>query len=445
MNVSIIGAGHVGLVTGACLARVGHRVLCVDRDESRVEGLRAGRTPFYEPRLDELLRAGLSDGGLRFGTRNAEAMEFASILFICVPTPTLPGGGADLSFVDAVAKDIAPRLSEFRLVVEKSTVPVNTGDRLRALLVRHAPRGADVEVASNPEFLREGSAVNDCLRPDRVVLGVSSPRAERLLRELYAPIPAPVVVTDVPSAELIKHASNSFLALKISYINAVAEICERARANVGDVALGMGLDPRIGPHFLRAGIGYGGSCFPKDVAAFAAIAEELGCAFPLLREVERVNDGARERFVAKVARELGSPKGRTIAALGLSFKPDTDDLRESPSVKVALRLRELGARLRTFDPIVNGQAKALLPGAVSCVSPYEAAEGADCALILTEWEEFKRIDLDRLRAVMSRPLLIDGRNLLDPVEVRSRGFTYFDVGRSKSPSSPFTCFSTSEA
>jgi UDPglucose 6-dehydrogenase len=428
MDVSIIGAGHVGLVTGACLARLGHRVLCVDRDAARVEKLRAGQPPFHEPGLDELLLRGLKDGGLRFGTRNSEAADFARLIFICVPTPTLPGGGADLSFVDDVARELAPHLREHRVVVEKSTVPVNTGDRLRALLVRHAPARADVEVASNPEFLREGSAVKDCLRPDRVVLGVESPRAERLLRELYAPVDAPIVVTDIRSAELIKHASNSFLALKISYINAVAEICERAGASVQDVARGMGLDPRIGPQFLRAGIGYGGSCFPKDVAAFAAIAEELGCPFPLLREVERLNDAARDRFVAKVARELGDPRGRVVAALGLAFKPDTDDLRESPSVKVARRLQELGARVRTFDPVVNGQARIALPEAVSCASAYEAAAGADCALILTEWEEFKRLDFDRLRAAMSRPLLIDGRNLLDAREASARGFVYRGVG-----------------
>jgi UDPglucose 6-dehydrogenase len=429
MNVSIIGAGHVGLVTGACLARAGHRVLCVDRDQARVDGLKAGLAPFHEPGLDVLLKSGRESGLLSFGTRNEDALEWATVIFICVPTPSLPEG-ADLSCVYAVAKDLAPRLRDYRLIVQKSTVPVRTGERLNDLLRQHAPKGAEVEVASNPEFLREGAAIQDFLRPDRIVLGVGSARAERLLLEVYAPIAAPRVVTDLRSAELIKHASNSFLALKISYINAVAEVCERAGANVTDVAAGMGLDPRIGPHFLRAGIGYGGSCFPKDVSAFAAIAEELGCPFPLLREVERINDRARERFVGRVERELGDLRGRTIAALGLSFKPDTDDLRESPSVRVALRLGERGATLRTFDPVVNGQARTVLPEAVSCESAYEAVRGADCALILTEWEEFRRLDFDRMRALMSRPLLIDGRNLLDPASVRARGFTYYGVGRS---------------
>jgi UDPglucose 6-dehydrogenase len=429
MNVSIVGAGHVGLVTGACLAKIGHRVLCVDRDAARVELLKAGRTPFYEPGLDELVREGLSEGRLSFSTSSSQAAEFASLTFICVPTPPTPRGGADLSYVDAVALDLAPRLRGFHVVVEKSTVPVNTGERLRELLGRAASPDADIEVASNPEFLREGSAVKDFLQPDRVVLGVRGARAERLLRDLYEPLRAPLLVTDVASAELIKHASNSFLALKISYINAVAEICERAGACVTDVARGMGLDPRIGKHFLNAGIGYGGSCFPKDVAAFAAIAEDLGCPLPLLREVERLNDVARERFVRKVARELGGVQGRVIAALGLSFKPDTDDLRESASLKVAQKLHEMGARVRTFDPVVNGHTLDHFPAAIPCRDPYEAAAGADCALLLTEWDEFRRLDLDRLRGVMTRPLLIDGRNFFDPEEVRARGFTYHSVGR----------------
>jgi UDPglucose 6-dehydrogenase len=429
MNISIIGTGHVGLVTGAALAERGHRVLCVDRDEDKINGLRAGRMPFYEPGLDVLVESACRAGRLSFGTSNAEAVAFGTVLFICVPTPGTPEGGADLGFVEAVVRDIARSLTEYRLVVEKSTVPVNTGARVRQILAEHAPPEVEVDLASNPEFLREGAAVEDALRPDRVVLGVSSSRAERLLREIYAPFDAPLVVTDIRSAELIKHASNSFLALKISYINAVAEVCERAGASVIDVARGMGLDPRIGHHFLKAGIGYGGSCFPKDVAAFNAIARELGCEFGLLKEVERINLDARERFVAKVTGELKGLEGRVIAALGLTFKPNTDDLRESVSVTVARRLQELGATVRTYDPRANGLVKKMIPRATVCSTAYEAARGAECAVILTEWDEFRMLDFDRLRGVMVKPLIIDGRNLLEPATIRSRGFTYLSVGR----------------
>ena len=385
--------------------------------------------PFYEPGLDTLVESGCRSKRLSFGTRTAEAVAFGKVVFICVPTPSTPEGGADLAFVDAAARDIASCLREYRLVVEKSTVPVNTGERLRATLTAHAPPGIEVDLASNPEFLREGAAVEDALRPDRVVIGVSNARSERLLREVYAPVDAPLVVTDLRSAELIKHASNSFLALKISYINAVSDICERAGASVMDVSRGMGLDPRIGHYFLRAGIGYGGSCFPKDVAAFAAIAKDLGYDFRLLGEVERINHDARERFVAKVTSELRGLKGRTIAALGLTFKPNTDDLRESVSVSVARRLQDLGATLRAYDPRANVFVKGAIPGSTVCSTAYEAVRGAECALILTEWDEFRRLDLDRLRSLMAQPLIIDGRNLLEPEEVRARGFTYRSVGR----------------
>lgn len=425
MDVSIIGSGHVGLVTGAALAQRGHTVLCVDQNAEKIAGLREGRLPFFEPGLDILVDAGRRSGRLRFGVSTTEAVQFGKILFICVPTPQRSDGSADLSFVEAVVRDVAGCLREYRLVVEKSTVPVNTGERVQALLA-----GTDAEVASNPEFLREGGAVEDALRPDRIVLGVSSSRAERLLRELYAPFDAPLVVTDIRSAELIKHASNSFLALKISYINAVAAVCERAGASVIDVARGMGLDPRIGPHFLQAGIGYGGSCFPKDVSAFRSIAKDLGYDFGLLREVERINRDSHERFVSRVREELRGLEGRTIAALGLTFKPNTDDLRDSVSVTVARRLEELGATVRAYDPRANGHLQGALPRATVCGTAYEAARGADCALILTEWDEFRRLDFDRLRTLMARPLILDGRNLLEPETLRARGFTYHGVGRS---------------
>jgi len=430
MNVSIIGTGHVGLVTGACLAERGHRVLCVDSDEKKIRFLRAGRMPIYEPGLEALVRRVRKAGRLHFGGTNADAVAFGKVVFICVPTPPTPSGGADLSYVEGVSRDIARALEDYRLVVEKSTVPVRTGEHVRRVLAKYARKGAAFDVASNPEFLREGAAIEDTLHPDRIVLGVETRRAEMILRELYRPFRAPILVTDLKSAELIKHASNSFLALKISYINAIAEICERAGASVTEVARGMGLDRRIGPEFLRAGLGYGGSCFPKDVAAFEAISRELGYHFRLLREVRRINAEARDRFVRKVEEELWIVRGKTIAALGLSFKPDTDDVRESPAVDVVRRLAAKGARLRAYDPRAGEPARELLGGGVTiCGSALEACTGADCALLLTEWEEFRRLDWARIRRVMAHPTVLDGRNALDPVRMRELGFTYRSVGR----------------
>jgi UDPglucose 6-dehydrogenase len=429
VNVSIIGTGHVGLPTGACLAERGHRVLCVDSDGAKIRALRAGRMPIFEPGLEDLVLRNVKAGRLRFGGTNADAVAFGKVVFISVPTPPTADGGADLSYIEAVSRDIARAVSEYRLIVERSTVPVKTGERVKAVITRYARRGRDFDVASNPEFLREGSAIQDSLHPDRVVLGVETRRAEMVLRELYAPFQAPILVTDIKSAELIKHASNSFLALKISYINAIAAVCEKAGASVTEVARGMGMDRRIGPHFLHAGIGYGGSCFPKDVMAFEAICRELGYEFPLLREVQRINLEARERFVKMVEKELWIVKGKTIAALGLSFKPDTDDVRESVAVSVVQRLAALGARVRAYDPRANGSARPALRGARFCKSAYEAGAGADCALLLTEWDEFLKLDYRRLKKVMAHPTVIDGRNALDAAKLRELGFTYRSVGR----------------
>jgi len=429
MNVAIIGTGHVGLPTGACLAERGHRVLCVDSDEKKIRSLRARRMPFYEPGLEALVLKNMKAGRLRFGGTNKDAVAFGKVVFISVPTPPTSDGGADLSYIEAVSRDIAYALTDYRLIVERSTVPVRTGEHVKAVITKYARRGKDFDVASNPEFLREGSAIQDTLRPDRVVLGVETRRAEMVLRELYAPFKAPILVTDIKSAELIKHASNSFLALKISYANALAAICEKSGASVTEVARGMGMDRRIGPSFLQAGIGYGGSCFPKDVAAFEAIARELGYDFGLLREVQRVNREACDRFVKKVEQELWIVKGKTIAAFGLSFKPDTDDVRESVAVKIVQRLSGLGARVRAYDPQANGAAAELLNGVAFCKSALEAARGADCALLLTEWGEFRDLDLKKLKKVMAHPTLIDGRNVFDPEKMKELGFTYRSVGR----------------
>jgi UDPglucose 6-dehydrogenase len=429
MKISIIGTGHVGLVTGACFAERGHHVLCVDVDRAKIAKLRRGAIPIYEPGLEPVVKRNVKARRLSFGTSNAEAVAFGKVVFLCVPTPPRTDGTADLSFMEGVSREIARRLVDYRLVVDKSTVPVRTGERVRQVIQKYAPRGADFDVASNPEFLREGAAVEDTLRPDRIVLGVESRRAEMVLREVFQPFKAPILVTDIKSAELIKHASNSFLALKISYANALAALCDLAGANVQEVTRGMGMDRRIGAAFLNSGLGYGGSCFPKDVAAFEAISRELGYEFRLLREVQRINEEARELFLKKVERELWIVKGKRIAAFGLSFKPDTDDVRESVALKVVEALLARGADVRAYDPQAMDRAKEALPALKCARSPYEAAKGADCALLLTEWKEFRALDLGRLKKAMAHPTVIDGRNLFDPEKMKEAGFTYRSVGR----------------
>src|SRR6516162_831509 len=429
MNISIIGTGHVGLITGACLAERGHKVLCVDSDERKVKLLKSHKMPIFEPGLEPLVLRNAKAGRLRFGGSNEDAVDFGKVVFICVPTPPTPSGGADLSYVESVSRDIARSMKDYRLIVEKSTVPVRTGGHVRSVIGKYARKGVDFDVASNPEFLREGSAIADTLHPDRVVFGVETRRAEMVLRDVYKPFKAPIVVTDIKSAELIKHASNSFLALKISYANALAAVCERAGASVTEVVRGMGMDPRIGQSFLNAGIGYGGSCFPKDVAAFEAISRDLGYDFGLLREVMKVNQDARELFLKKVEEELWIVKGKVICALGLSFKPNTDDLRESVGLAVVQRLTERGAKVRAYDPQAMEKAKAHLKDVTLCASAYEAAQGADCALLLTEWDEFAGLDWKKMKKAMAHPTLIDGRNLFDPAKMRELGVTYRSVGR----------------
>jgi UDPglucose 6-dehydrogenase len=429
MNVSIIGTGHVGLVTGACLAERGHKVLCVDSDERKIKLLRSGKMPIYEPGLEAVVLRNAKAGRLKFGGTIADAAAFGKVIFICVPTPPTPSGGADLSYIEGVSREIAAALDGYRLIVEKSTVPVRTGEHVKSVLGKYARKGSEFDVASNPEFLREGAAIEDTLRPDRIVFGVESPRAEATLRELYKPFKAPIVATDIKSAELIKHASNSFLAMKISFANMLAGVCEKSGASVTEVVRGMGMDARIGGAFLNAGLGYGGSCFPKDVAAFEVIARDLGCEFGLLRETQRVNAEARARFLKKIEEELWIVKGKTIAALGLSFKPETDDLRESVPVEVVRSLVQQGARVRVYDPKAMEKAKAVLKDVTYCGSALEAAAGADCALLLTEWDEFRTLDFRKLKKAMAHPTLLDGRNLYDPAKMRALGFAYRSVGR----------------
>jgi UDPglucose 6-dehydrogenase len=429
MNVSIVGTGYVGLVTAACFAELGHTAVGVDRDQSRVGLLQQGRMPFYESGLEELVQRGQRSGRLAFTTSIEDALRDSEVVFITVGTPSRDDGNADLTDVSVVAETIGTSLRDYRLIVEKSTVPIRTGERIRDQ-IRLLTRGAvPFDVACNPEFLREGTAVYDFMHPDRIVLGVTNEQSERLLRQIYAPFDCPILVTDLATAEMIKHASNAFLALKISYINAIANICERVGADVRQVADGMGYDHRIGRAFLDAGIGYGGSCFPKDVAAFVQIAREVGYDFRLLDEVARVNEGQRQVLLHHVKEALWVLGNRTIAVLGIAYKANTDDVRESPSVAVIQALQGEGAVVRAYDPVAEDNARRVLANVAYCSGPYEAAKDADAVLLLTDWEEFRSLDLDKLRGIMRRPVLIDGRNILEPGAVRAAGFHYAGMGR----------------
>jgi UDPglucose 6-dehydrogenase len=435
MRVTVIGAGHVGLVTAACLAHVGHDVLVDDDDASKLDLIREGRSWFYEPGLQELLGEVVRAGRLRIAGDKAEAVARGTVIFICVGTPSRGDGSPNLAFVEAVAREVARSLpeGEFRVICEKSTVPVQTGDRVAQVIAREARPGADWEVASNPEFLREGSAVVDTLDPDRVVVGTTSKRAEDCLRELYDPIlersGVPFLATDRATAELIKHASNAFLATKISFINSVARVCERSGADVELVSRGMGLDPRIGVHFLKAGAGYGGSCFPKDVAAFAHRSRELGVDFGILNEVAKINHEARRAVVDKVRDALWHLDGKRVGMLGLSFKPNTDDLREAPSIDVIRDLLADGAQVVAYDPVAGEQAARTVPGLELAGKAVEVADGAHALVLMTEWAEFGDLDPDDLRARMAYPILVDARNALDAGAFVAAGFTVAGVGR----------------
>jgi UDPglucose 6-dehydrogenase len=418
MKLTIIGTGYVGLVSGTCFAEVGHHVVCVDSDAAKVKLLQAGGIPIYEPGLEELVKKNAAEG-----------VEKSDVVFIAVPTPPQPDGSVDLSFIEKVARDIAAAMTGYKIVVDKSTVPVKTGEKVSETIKRYCAAKVDFDVVSNPEFLREGFAVGDLMKPDRVVIGVGSQRPVAAMREIYTPFNAPIVVTDINSAELIKHAANSFLALKISYINAIATVCEAAGANVQEVAQGIGLDERIGRRFLNAGIGFGGSCFPKDLSAFIKISEQVGYDFKLLKEVQRINAEQMERFVKKITDTLWVLKGKKIGVLGLAFKQNTDDVRSSPAIDLCQRLLKDGAALRVHDPKAMDKAKALLPNVTYVDDMNAVAEGCDALVVATEWDEFKQLDLARAKKSLTHPILFDGRNLFDPAEMEKRGWIYKSVGR----------------
>jgi UDPglucose 6-dehydrogenase len=430
-NLAFIGAGYVGLVSGTCLADIGHNVILVDNNRKKIDSLKKGLIPIYEPGLAELVKRNVVAGRLSFTTSLKAAVQKSDVIFIAVNTPPLPDGKADLSYVAAAAREIAEVADDYKVVVDKSTVPVQTGERVLETIKRYSTHGIEFDVVSNPEFLREGSAIEDFLKPDRIVVGVDSKQAEKIMREIYQPIKAPFIVTDVKSAELIKHASNSFLAAKISFANALARICELSGASIDQVVRGMGLDKRIGKHFLSAGVGYGGSCFPKDVSAFITIAEELGYDFDMLKTVERINAEAHASFLAKIEQALWITKDKKIAVWGLAFKPNTDDMRNAPAIPVIRRLHADGAIVHAYDPKASETAQAELGTSVKKYEKdmYTPLKDADALVIITDWDEFKAPDWDKVKSLLNSPIIIDGRNMYPPAAMITHGFTYISVGR----------------
>ena len=430
MNICVVGTGYVGLVTGAVFADLGNDVGCVDNDRAKIEALKAGRMPIYEPGLEEMVARNVGDRRLSFTTDLGAGIRHGDVIFIAVGTPPKDSGETDLSHVEAVAAEIGRCMNRYKVVVNKSTVPVGTGELVREVIGRHQPRPVEFDVVSNPEFLREGSAIEDTLRPDRIVIGAPTQQVAMTLVELYAPLERPMIITDLPSAEVIKYASNAFLAAKISFINAIANVCETAGADVSQVMKGIGLDSRIGLAFLQPGLGYGGSCFPKDVDSLIHTAARLGYDFKLLRSVVEINRERAAHLTDMMKKALGPFEDKTVAVLGLAFKPNTDDMREAKSLEVIRMLDAGGARVRAYDPVAMDNARALVPESVTFSdSAYAAAEGADAVALITEWNEFKYLNLERLRGLLRRPLIFDGRNLWEPERMRRLGFEYYSIGR----------------
>jgi UDPglucose 6-dehydrogenase len=433
MNICVVGVGYVGLVTGTCFAEFGNTVVCVDNDEKKIDALRQGIIPIYEPGLEEMVKRCQSAGRLHFTTDVADAVEKSLVIFIAVGTPSGSGGSANLEYVYQVAETIGKLMKGYKVIATKSTVPVGTGKEIKEIVKKNQDQDIAFDVVSNPEFLREGSAIEDFMRPNRVVIGSESEQANAIMKDLYSPlylIETPVVITNVETAEMIKYASNAFLATKISFINEMANICDLVGADVHQVAKGMGLDKRIGPKFLHAGPGYGGSCFPKDTRAIVKLAESLGYRFRIVETVIEVNERQQERMVEKIENTLGTLKGKRLGVLGLTFKPNTDDIRESPAIKIAKTLTDKGVSVRAFDPAGMEASKEVLREVVFVRDMYEVAEDADALVLITEWNEFRFLDWDRVKALLRSPTVIDLRNIYDPVRMRARGFDYHCVGRS---------------
>ncbi len=432
MNICMIGTGYVGLVTGTCFADFGNSVTCVDIDEDKISKLNKGIIPIYEPGLDVLVAKNVKEGRLKFTTDLKSAVEDALVIFIAVGTPPKEDGSADMRYVEAVAKDIAKYMNGYKVIVNKSTVPVGAAKHIKKIIQENLTRPIHFSVASNPEFLREGSAIEDFMRPDRVVIGTEDSEAMAIMKDLYSPlylIETPIVFTNLESAELTKYAANAFLAVKISFINEIARICERVGADVHDVAKGMGLDNRIGKKFLHAGPGYGGSCFPKDTKALLAIGKQFDYNFKIVDAAVRVNDEQRQLMLKKIKSAVGDLKGKTIGVLGLSFKPNTDDMREAPAIDIVKGLQKNGAHVKAFDPVAMEEAKKVLPDIEYVKDTYDAARDVDALVFITEWNQFRSLDLDKLKSLMKQPVIIDLRNIYEPPKMREKGFKYVCVGR----------------
>jgi UDPglucose 6-dehydrogenase len=432
MNICVVGTGYVGLVTGACFAEFGLKVICVDKDAKKIDDLSKGIIPIFEPGLEELVKRNLKDGRLYFTTDLADAIRRSLGIFIAVGTPSKEDGSADLSYVEDVARSIAENMNGYKVVVTKSTVPVGTGERIRKIIRENQKGKAHFDIVSNPEFLREGAAIEDFMRPNRVVIGAESDHAIAIMRDLYSPlylIETPVVVTDIKTAEMIKYASNAFLATKVSFINEIANICEKVGADVHMVAKGMGLDNRIGSKFLHPGPGFGGSCFPKDTSAIVNIAKEHGYDFEIVKAVIKVNKRQRALMVEKIKKQTGELKDKWIGILGLSFKPNTDDMRDAPSVSIIKGLQKEGAKVRAYDPAAMEEAKKFLDDIEYCNDPYSVAEGSDALVILTEWNQFRNLEINKIKGLLKKPVVIDLKNIYDPKKMKEMGIRYTGVGR----------------
>lgn len=432
MKIAVIGSGYVGTVTGTCMAELGHHVVCADVKAERMKNLQNGIMPFHEQGLEPLIRTNLEEGRLQFTTQIRESVKQADVIFLCIGTPPLPSGKPDLKALTIAAKEIAAAMTTgYKLIVEKSTMPVKTGEWLKELLEAELPDAADFDIAAVPQFLREGNAVRDFMQPDRIIIGAENQRAIDILVGLYSPLNAPLLVTDINSAELIKHASNAFLAMKISFINSIAQICEKTGADINQVAKGLGLDKRISAEFLNAGIGYGGIFFPKDISSLLNIADEYHINLDLLKNTEVINRYQRINFIEKIEHAVGSLEGKTIAIWGLAYRPHTDDMRDTPSTTIIRGLENRGAKIRAFDPLTMDKAKEVMPDITFCKDPYEAADGADAIAVLTEWEEFAYINFKKLKERTRCRTLVDGRNMFSPKRMAALGFHYHSIGRCK--------------